>query len=291
MNFWADLFVVGVVLTLSVLGGRKGLFHAIILGLTAIASIILALSYCDRLSAWLVVADVPPLFAPVAALLAIFTAAAAGIHFGLNRIIAGRVLRFSPLVDGFGGGLAGALAGFSIAGMALIVWSMLPLPTLMRTNPRGMALDAGEKILTTLTQCLERDPQARLRLLVGEPCGRPSPPRTHSLAPARDRSPANASTPLLGLSSEVFADLNLNFVYDIGEPYLDEDDDQAFSPAVPYDDTNANGTRDIGLLQRYRLGSWDRAFSLAVTEESAATTDQEVDQEVDQDQDENAAQD
>jgi len=287
MNFWADLFVVGVVLTLSVYGARKGLFHAIILGLTAIASIILALSYCDRLSAWLVVADIPPLFAPVAALLVILASTAAGIHFGLHLIIAGRVLRFSPLVDGCGGGLAGALAGFSIAGMALIVWSILPLPTLMRTNPRGMALDAGEKILTTLTRCLERDPQARLQLLAGEPCGKPSPPRTRSLAPARGRYPANASKPLLGLSSEVFADLNLNLMYDVGEPYLDEDDDWAFSPALPYDDTNANGMRDIGLLGRYRLGSWDRAFSLAVPQESDATTDQEVDQS----QDENAAQD
>jgi hypothetical protein len=276
MNHLPDLFVVGVVLTMSVHGARKGLFHSIILGLTAIASIILALSFWDLLAASLVAADVPPLFAPVAALLAISTAAAAGIHFGLHRIIAGRVLRLSPTVDGLGGGLAGALAGFSIAGMALIVWSMLPLPTLMRTNPRRMALDAGEKMLTTVTQCLERDPQARLRLLAGEPCGRPSRPRTRSLAPERDRYPANASKPLLGLSSEVFADLNLNSMHDVGEPYLDEDDDEAFSPAVPYDDRNANGKRDIGLLERYRLGSWDRALSVAATEEPAANVDEDA---------------
>lgn len=276
MNHVPDLFVVGVVLTMAVCGARKGLFHAIILGLTAIASIILALSYCDRLSAWLVVADIPPLFAPVAALLVILAAAAAGIHFGLHRIIAGRVVRLSPTVDGCGGGLAGALAGFSIAGMALIVWSMLPLPTLMRNNTRRMALDAGEKMLTTVTRCLERDPQARLRLLAGESCGRPSRPRTRSLAPARGRYPANASKPQLGLSSEVFADLNLNSIYDVGEPYLDEDDDKAFSPAVPYDDTNANGMRDIGLLARYRLGSWDRAFSVTATEEPVGNVDEDA---------------
>jgi len=276
MNHLPDLFVVGVVLTMSVYGVRKGLFPSIILGLTAIGSIILALSFWDLLAAPLAAADVPPLFAPVAALLVIATATAAGIHFSLHRIIGGRVLRLSHTVDGLGGGLAGALAGFSIAGMALIVWSMLPLPTLMRTNPRRMALDAGEKMLTTVTRCLERDPQARLRLLAGEPCGRPSRPRTRSPAPERDRYPVKASKPLLGLSSEVFADLNLNSRHDVGEPYLDEDDDEAFSPAVPYDDSNANGKRDIGLLERYRLGSWDRALSVTATEEPAANVDEDA---------------
>lgn len=240
MNHLPDLFVIAVVLTMSAYGARKGLFYSITLGLTALASIILGLSYCDRLSAWLVVADIPPLFAPAAALLVILAAAAAGIHFGLHRIIAGRVLRLSPTVDGLGGGLAGALAGFSIAGIALIVWSMLPLPTLMRNNSRTMALDAGEKMLTTLTRSLERDPQARLRLLTGETWGGRSPPPTRLPTPTR---------------------------YD--------------TPAVPYDDANANGIRDIGLLERYRLGSWDRALSVTATEEPAANGDEDAAQDED----------
>lgn len=276
MNHLPDLFVVAVVATASVYGGRKGLFHATMLGLTAIASVILALSHCDWLSAWLLVADIPPLFAPATALLVILATAAAGIHLGLRRIIARRVLRLSPTVDGLGGGLAGALAGFSIAGIALIVWSMLPLPTLMRTNPSSMALDAGEKMLTTVARCLERDPQARLRLLTGETWGGRSPPPTPFPTPTRYDTPANASEPLLGLSSEVFADLNVNSMHDVGEPYLDEDLDKAFSPAVRYDDSNGNRMRDIGLLERYQLGSWDRAFSHAATGKAAATGDEDA---------------
>ena len=58
--------------------------------------------------------------------------------------------------------------------------------------------------------------------------------------------------------SEPFADLNGNKQHDDGEPYLDTDRDKAFTASLVFNDPNANGKRDIGLLERYRLHAWGR---------------------------------
>ena len=71
--------------------------------------------------------------------------------------------------------------------------------------------------------------------------------------------------------SEPFADLNGNKQHDDGEPYLDTDRDKAFTARLVFNDPNANGKRDIGLLERYRLHAWGRhVISVVALDEVAA---------------------
>jgi len=65
--------------------------------------------------------------------------------------------------------------------------------------------------------------------------------------------------------SEPFADFNGNKQHDDGEPYLDTDRDNAFTARLVVNDPNANGKRDIGLLERYRLHAWGRQVISVVT--------------------------
>ena len=65
--------------------------------------------------------------------------------------------------------------------------------------------------------------------------------------------------------SEPFADFNGNKQHDDGEPYLDTDRDKAFTARLVANDPNANGKRDIGLLERYRLHAWGRQVISVVT--------------------------
>ena len=70
--------------------------------------------------------------------------------------------------------------------------------------------------------------------------------------------PAPPPPPLPPRWSEPFADLNGNKQHDDAEPYLDTDRDKAFTARLVVNDPNANGKRDIGLLERYRLHAWGR---------------------------------
>ena len=78
-------------------------------------------------------------------------------------------------------------------------------------------------------------------------------------------SPPPAPPPPPPLWSEPFADFNGNKQHDDGEPYLDTDRDKAFTARLVVNDPNANGKRDIGLLERYRLHVWGRQVISVVT--------------------------
>ena len=172
--------------------------------------------------------------------LAVTTAVA--VRFAIGGAVEEDTLRFSTLIDKIGGVLVGGLAGAVIAGTLLVVLSALPIPAAYRIDGTQTKFDLGTQVLTIFAGLMEGDATARRVLLNGE-------------APADD--------PASGLeTSEVFVDANGNGLFDGegdgAEGYLDHDRNGSFTPRVAFTDNNGNGVRDIGLLERYRLGAWQK---------------------------------
>ena len=172
--------------------------------------------------------------------LAVTTAVA--VRFAIGGAVEEDTLRFSTLIDKIGGVLVGGLAGAVIAGTLLVVLSALPIPAAYRIYGTQTKFDLGTQVLTIFAGLMEGDATARRVLLNGE-------------APADD--------PASGLeTSEVFVDANGNGLFDGegdgAEGYLDHDRNGSFTPRVAFTDNNGNGVRDIGLLERYRLGAWQK---------------------------------
>jgi hypothetical protein len=94
----------------------------------------------------------------------------------------------------------------------------------------------GSRVLDVFSRCLGVDPKTREVLLRGEP-----------------GAPPAAGQPVTRPAwSEPFVDANGSLARDDGEPFLDTDSNDAFTPEVAAADTNGNGRRDIGLLEHYR---------------------------------------
>lgn len=294
---FGDLIVAGLVLALVAFGAQNGLFLAVLAGLQALLTLLVALALADPLAALLVSFELPAAYAFPAAfgLLLIGTAVAGRLAVG--GYVPADAVRFAPVIDKLGGGLVGAVAGIIVAGTFLIACSIAPVPETFRLDGSTLGYDLGTRMLRTFARCVEPDEKKRTVLLDGEPGSVPDPVPVPVAVPQHDAaddrhdpddqqarsSPDTQADPEKPLKkgrkakserkaeppppppppppprwSEPFADMNGNKQHDEGEPYLDTDKDNAFTPRLVLNDANGNGVRDVGLLERYRLHAWGR---------------------------------
>jgi hypothetical protein len=238
LSLCGDLAVAATVTAGLVLGTRTGLFRGLEAALLAVAALVLPLALAGPVADLLVFLDVPRrLTLGVAHGLLV-----AVLLWGMLRLLAatrGSPPRLPPMLDAIGGGVCGAVAGVVLAGTGLVAWSILPVPARLRIDPAAMWLDAGTPALTIVARCAADDVDARAILLEGEPRG--------TGRAAGDRR-----------ASETFIDADGDGRHDDDEEYLDTDGNRVFSPRVLFRDVDDDGRRAIGLLERYRLGRWDR---------------------------------
>ena len=251
---FGDLIVVGIVLAMAVYGSHFGLFLAVLAGMHALVSLVVALAFAEPLAALLRGMEVPEAYAFPAAFAALFVGAVVVIRLAVGGFVPADVVRFKPAVDKLGGGLMGGLAGYVLAGAVLIGCSILPLPSSLRIDGSALKFDAGTSLLRTFTRCVAADEPARSLLAMGE---------------QPDQAAAGGPS-----CSELFVDVDGNDAFDDGEPYLDADGNGSFTIQLPFTDANGNGWRDVGLIERYRLGSWRNTKVLyAPTIDSPPTAD------------------
>jgi len=280
---FGDLLVGGIVLAMVAFGVQNGLFLAVLAGMHALVSLVVALAFAEPLAAVLVSFELPQVHAFAAAFGLLLVGTAVGIRLLVGEFVPADVVRFAPLIDKVGGGLVGMVAGIVVAGTALIACSIAPIPETFRIDGSKLGYDMGTKMLRTFARCVQTDDAKRAILLDGEPGSIPEPPpplrdpeeevdgadntqegsgreskrvNRGRRAKSEPEKPAEPPPPPPPRCSEPFADLNGNKEHDDGEPYLDTDEDNAFTPRLTVNDTNGNGRRDIGLLERYRMHAW-----------------------------------
>ncbi len=240
---FGDLLVVAVILAFTAYGAGSGIFLAVLAGMDALVSLVVALAFAKTVAAWLVAVEIPAAFAFPAAFGLLLVGTAVGIRLTIGAWVPRDTVRFAPLIDQLGGGLVGAVAGMVVAGALLIAASIAPLPASFAIDGTQLRFDMGTRLLRTFARCVEPKEEPRGQLLDGE-------------------QPAAAATGLV--CSELFADTNGNGSYDDGdagkERYIDADRNGAFTRQLPFADANSNGKRDVGLLERYRLGAWEKAI-------------------------------
>jgi uncharacterized membrane protein required for colicin V production len=299
---FGDLIVGGIVLALVAFGVQHGLFLAVLTGMQVLLALVVALAFADPLSALLTTFELPVVYAFPAAFGLLLVGTAVATRLAMGGYVPDEVVRFSPIIDKLGGALVGAVAGIILAGTFLIACSIAPVPDAFRLDGSSLGYDMGTRMLRTFARCVEPNDAKRAVLLDGEPgsVSAPLPAVAPPVLDARDteadavaqQEQANRDTPLDNgkpdkkgkkakaenppppppappppspLWSEPFADFNGNKKHDDGEPYLDTDRDKAFTARLVVDDPNANGKRDIGLLERYQLHAWGRQVISVVT--------------------------
>jgi len=298
---FGDLIVGGVVLALVAFGVQNGLFLAVLTGMQAILALVVALAFADPLAAVLTTFELPVVYAFPAAFGLLLIGTAVATRLAMGGYVPAEVVRFAPIIDKLGGGLVGAVAGIILAGTLLIACSIAPVPEAFRLDGSTLGYDMGTRMLRTFARCVEPDDAKRAVLLDGEPGSVPEPlpavaptgldataaegdalaqqeqaKREKPLDNDKQGKKAKAENPPPPPPppprwSEPFADLNGNKQHDDGEPYLDTDRDKAFTARLVVNDPNANGKRDIGLLERYRLHAWGRqVISVVIVDEVMA---------------------
>jgi hypothetical protein len=239
---FGTLLVLAIVAGMAAFGFLYGFFLAILAGLGAIATLLVAFGLGEAVASLLVAVEMPADYAFPVSIGVLAVAGALAARFAIGGAVGEGTLRFSPLVDKIGGVLIGGLAGVVIAGTLLVLLSAMPIPAAYSINGAQTRYDLGTRVLKTFASLIEGDAAAREVLLNGEvPAGEP------------------AGSPE---ASELFVDINGNGLFDgegeAVERYLDRDGNGSFTPRVAFTDTNGNGMRDIGLLERYRLRAWQK---------------------------------
>ena len=237
---FGTLIVLAILAGLAAFGFQYGLFLATLVGLGAIATMLVALGLGEAVASLLVAVEMPADYALPVSVGALAVGGALAVRFAIGSEVSDGALRFSPLIDRIGGVFIGGMAGMVVAGTLLVVLSVMPIPPAYRIDGTQTKYDLGTRMLKTFARLVAPDTIAREVLLHGE-------------GPAAE-SVGGFET------SELFVDTNGNGLFDgegdAAERYLDHDGNNSFTPRVAFSDANSNGVRDVGLLERYRLGAW-----------------------------------
>jgi hypothetical protein len=245
---FGTLIVLATVAGMAAFGFRYGLFLAILTGMGAIATLLVTFGLGETLAGLLTAVEMPADYALPVSIGLLAVAGALAVRFAIGGAVGEETLRFSPLIDKIGGVLMGGLAGMVIAGMLLVVLSVMPIPAAYAIDGSQTKYDLGTRVLKTFARLIMPDAAAREVLLDGEgPAG------------GESRAGEAAAGPEM---SELFVDSNGNGLFDgegeAAEGHLDHDGNSKFTPRVVFADRNENGVRDIGLLERYRLRAWQK---------------------------------
>ncbi len=267
----AGLAAVAIVLGLVAYGFLHGIFRSVLVGMQALVSFIVALTFIPSLTALLITIDIPPIYAFPIALVVLAAGTAFGIHLIIEKYVPGESIELLSIIDKVGGGFIGGVAGFIAAGGFLVAISILPLPKDFQLQASALRFDFGEPMLRTFARIIETDSDKRDTLLSGEQWAAvrfnqdqvPEYPE-QPVPPELEKLPAGATPPPFvpappNIWSEPFVDLNDNKQRDDAEAYLDIVKDGQFTTnalIAPRDDNDLN--RFVGLLERYNTNHWWR---------------------------------
>jgi len=271
----ADPVLLLVLVGMAAYGFRHGVFLATIAAMQVLAAGLLGIALLDETTEIVTLAGCPAAWCGGVAFLAVFLAAIVAIRLAVGATVREDAVRFSPAVDTTLGAIVGLLGGMMLCSGILVACSMSPLAGMMRFDPAGIRLDMGPKLLSAFAR-LAAAPNARPRILDGEASLPYVPPETDEENETTEDQTKDASgaekdrekeepPPVPPLVGEPFADDNANGLFDEGEPFLDVDKSGGYTAAMTFTDSNGNGRRDIGLLERYRIGHgrWDRIIVVA----------------------------
>lgn len=240
---FGTIIVLAIIAGMAAFGFQYGLFLAILAGLGAIATLLVTFGLGEAVASLLVAVEVPADYALPISIGVLAVGGALAVRFAIGGAVGEETLRFATLIDKIGGVLVGGLAGMIVAGGLLAVLSAMPIPGNYRIDGSQTKYDLGSRVLRTFARLVEPDQGKRQILLEGEP-------------------PSDSESDDASAVSELFIDTNGNGLFDVegeaAERHLDHDQDGRFSPQMWFVDGNKNGKRDIGLLERYRLGGWQK---------------------------------
>ena len=233
---------------IGLLGSTLGIIPATVRAMQLFVSLAVALMYFESLSpviegplAGIGGRDLDPL--PIALLLSFL--AIYGVTMGLCQAILPAEIMEPPLEeDGelsrpqqIGGGIMGAVAGILLVGTILIAVSLCPLPASLHIRTTSMFYDLGGFCLRGFSSLAGHYYGGRSLVVFGEPAG----------------SPGEGD---VKISSEAWNDLDGDDRCTDADIYFDGDRSGTFSEKQPYVDVDGNGSRHIGLLEKYSVWNW-----------------------------------
>ena len=268
----AGLAAIAIVLGLVAYGFLHGIFRSVLVGMQALVSFIVALTFIPSLTELLITIDIPPVYAFPVSLVVLAAGTALGIHLIIQKYVPDESIELLSIIDKVGGGFVGGVAGFIAAGGFLVAISLLPLPKDFQLQASDLRFDFGEPMLRTFARIIELDGEKRERLLSGDTWTtvslnadsmpvypeKPMPPDSQELPAGKAPPPPFVPDPP-NIWSEPYVDLNGNKQRDDTEAYLDIVKDGEFTKnalIAPPDDNDLD--RFVGLLERYNANHWWR---------------------------------
>jgi len=143
-----------------------------------------------------------------------------------------------PLMDRIGGVIGGAIGGVMLVGGVLMTISMVPFLAWIKPSGDTMAFDAGKMMLTAAGQFVTDRHEGVPLPIWGEPAS------------------ARSDTRAL-LTSEPWFDVDGDGAATEADPFREIDDSGGFSKELYYVDVDRDGSRRIGLIDKYMVGRWD----------------------------------
>lgn len=264
----ADPVLLMVIGGMAAYGFRHGGFLAAIAAFQSLAAGLIGLALLDEMTEIVSLAGCPAAWCGCVAFALVFVATIILTRLAVGAAVPEGAMRFSPGLDSAAGAVVGLLAGWLLCGGILVAWSMVPpVQPMMRVDPAALRLDVGPRLLSAFCGFAKSKPDSRSWLLSGERSSLyvpPEPEPADNKADGGTRPPVEPppAPPLVG---EPFGDDNGNGRHDDGEPFLDIDKSRSYTPAMTFVDTDGDGRRDIGLVERYRVGRgrWDRIIVVA----------------------------
>lgn len=267
----ASLAAIAIIFGLVAYGFLHGIFRSVLVGMQALVSFIVALTFIPSLTALLITIDIPPVYAFPVSLGVLAAGTAFGIHLIIEKYVPDESIELLSIIDKVGGAFVGGVAGFIAAGGFLVAISLLPLPKNFQLQASDLRFDFGEPMLRTFARIIEPDGDKRVTLLLGDTWTavrfdedqvpeypeQPVPPELEKLPAGKTPPPFVPAPP--NIWSEPFVDMNDNKQRDDAEAYLDIVKDGQFTKnalIAPPGDNDLD--RFVGLLERYNTNHWWR---------------------------------
>lgn len=247
LTLWDIIIVVGI-LGFAYWGWREGLEATAIAGLELLACLAIAVTFHETVAgllyagAELVVGDWASQAWSIAIAFGLlswgtFAAVRFGLHARNDSADDDDDAEIDPLADRLGGVVAGALGGGLLIGGGLVTLSMLP-PLAGLKPGEHLLLDLGKTALRAAGAFSGGLHDGRSLPLWGEP-------------------PSRRTVLSAGLTSEPWFDIDEDGKCTDADRYRDVDGSGTFTKDLFFEDSDGDGLRRIGLVDKYVVGRWD----------------------------------